>query len=419
MSVQSIIGATDKRQGLGEALFIGKTRSTTAVSFPLIVTFHGSFRDGGVTFGATKPPCYTAMGSILYRKRKDGTTGYTAIIRIKKEGKVIHSETETFDREQAAKAWMKKREAELAKPGALSIDKTPDPILADVIDQYIRENIKTHGKTKTQVLRTIKASALAQKHCSTITSTDLVAFAKTITATPQTCGNYMAHLASIFVVARPAWGYPLDKQGLEDARVVLKKLGLVSKSKERSRRPTLDELGRLLTHYQVIELKRKDAIPMCRIILFAVFSTRRQEEITRVVFEDLDHVHLELIVRDMKNPGEKIGNDVRTTLTPEALQLIDLQPNTTGVIWGSNASSISASFTRACSLLGIEDLHFHDLRHDGISRLFEMGWNIPQVAQVSGHRSWQSLKRYTHLRQSGDKYKDWPWMAKILNQAAH
>jgi hypothetical protein len=39
-----------------------------------------------------------------------------------------------------------------------------------------------------------------------------------------------------------------------------------------------------------------------------------------------------------------------------------------------------------------------------------MGWNIPHVAAVSGHRSWQSLKRYTHLRMTGDKYKDWRWL---------
>jgi hypothetical protein len=56
-----------------------------------------------------------------------------------------------------------------------------------------------------------------------------------------------------------------------------------------------------------------------------------------------------------------------------------------------------------------ERLHFHDLRRDGVSRLFEMGKGIPQAASVSGHRSWQNLKRYTHLRHTGDKYADWKW----------
>jgi len=49
------------------------------------------------------------------------------------------------------------------------------------------------------------------------------------------------------------------------------------------------------------------------------------------------------------------------------------------------------------------------MRHEGISRLFEMGWTIPQVASVSGHQSWQSLKRYSHLRHNGDKYAGWRW----------
>src|SRR5436305_1670525 len=70
-----------------------------------------------------------------------------------------------------------------------------------------------------------------------------------------------------------------------------------------------------------------------------------------------------------------------------------------------STDAISAAFTRACRILGIEDLRFHDLRHEGISRLFEMGRTIPQVAAVSGHRSCISLKRYTHIRQIGDKYE--------------
>ena len=348
------------------------------------------------------------MGTILARKRKDGTIGYTALIRIKKGGKIIHKETETFERDQVARAWMKKRETELALPGALT--KPDNPLLKDVIDKYNADKLRPHGKTKDQVLRSIKAADIGDMRCSEITSQHLVQFAQSIEAQPSTRGNYMSHLASIFSVARPAWGYPLDKQAMDDARVVLDKLGLIGRSKQRSRRPTLDELDKLMRYYTVIELKRVDSIPMTRIIPFAIFSTRRQEEITTIVWKDLDKANLEVIVRDMKNPGEKIGNDVTTTLTPEALQFIGLQPATEGRIWPHNADSISASFTRGCAFLGIDDLHFHDLRHDGISRLFEMGWSIPRVSCVSGHRSWTSLKRYTHLRQDGDKYKDWAWM---------
>ena len=353
------------------------------------------------------------MGTIVSRKRKDGTAGHTAQIRLKKDGKVIHSESQTFDRKPAAQAWLKKRETELAQPGALT--KATDPLLKDVIDQYNLEKQKEHGKTKTQVLNTIKTADIGGLHCSEINSQELVKFCQTIDAQPSTRGNYMSHLASIFSVAKPAWGYPLEKQAIDDARVVLDKMGLIGRSKQRTRRPTLEELDKLMTHYTVAETKRKNAIPMTRLLLFAIFSTRRQEEICRLEWNDLNKVNSEIIVRDMKNPGETIGNDVRTTLTPEALQLIELQPNTNGPIWPYNAESVSASFTRACVILGNENLHFHDLRHEGISRLFELGWNIPLVASVSGHRSWMSLKRYTHLRQTGDKYKGWPWLEKIFS----
>jgi integrase len=116
-----------------------------------------------------------------------------------------------------------------------------------------------------------------------------------------------------------------------------------------------------------------------------------------------------VLVRDMKHPGEKIGNDQWVDLPPEALAVVERQPQSGERIFPASTDAVSAAFTRACQFLGIDDLHFHDLRHDGVSRLFELGWSIPQVACVSGHRSWQSLKRYTHIRQRGDKYAGWRW----------
>ena len=47
---------------------------------------------------------------------------------------------------------------------------------------------------------------------------------------------------------------------------------------------------------------------------------------------------------------------------------------------------------------GIENLRFHDLRHEAVSRLFELGLNPVEVATISGHKTLQMLERYTHLR---------------------
>ena len=362
------------------------------------------------------------MGTIITRKRQDGTTGHTAQIRMKRKGALVHSEAQTFERKPAATAWLKKRESELAVPGALDRLKAVDPPLSEAIDRYARESLKAIGRTKAQVLRAINRHAIAAKPCSTVTSEDIVALARELVTgeapvQPQTAANYLSHLAAVFRVARPAWGYRLDQQAMTDAAVVAGKLGFIGKSHERDRRPTLDEMDRILTHYADRRIRLPQSLPMVSIIVFAMFSTRRQSEIIRMAHADIDRPGCRVMVRDMKNPGEKAGNDVLCSLTPEALRILDATPAKPGrsEVFPYNEDTISASWTRAMVTLGIEDLHFHDLRHDGVSRLFEMGWTIPQVATVSGHRNWTSLKRYSHLRQLGDKYAGWRWLERAAS----
>lgn len=80
-----------------------------------------------------------------------------------------------------------------------------------------------------------------------------------------------------------------------------------------------------------------------------------------------------------------------------------------------NSKSVSAAFTRACKCLEIKGLRFHDLRHECASWLFELGWEIPRVAGVTGHQSWATLQRYVHLRDRGvvDKYRGWKWRPSV------
>jgi integrase len=361
------------------------------------------------------------MGTITERKRKDGSKGYTAQIRIKRDGAIVHTEAQTFDRKPAATAWLKKREAQLAEPGALDALKKPDVTLADAIKKYVGESRKEIGRTKAQCLDLIKDHPLAAMKCGEITSSDISGFARDMQSgwspnteerkarKPQTVGNYMSHLGAVFAVARPMWGYNLDYQAFKDAATVTGRMGLTSKSQSRDRRPTLAELDKLMEFFTERKTRAPLAMPMDKVILFALFSTRRQEEITLIRWEDYEAQNKRVLVRDMKNPGQKIGNDVWCDLPAEAIAIIDSMPKSSDRIFPYSTDATSANFTRACKVLGIDDLHFHDLRHEGVSRLFEMGMDIPHVATVSGHRSWASLKRYSHIRQKGDKYKDWKW----------
>jgi len=354
------------------------------------------------------------LGTITERRRKDGSLAYVAQISLMRDRKIVHRESKTFERRAAANAWIKNREAALAEPGGLDEAKTHrnKKSLADAIDRYVAESERAMGLTKTQVLRAIKAHDLADKQCADIRSDDLVAFARDLRTRmkPQTVANYLSHLGAVFAIARPAWGYPLDPQAMRDAVVVARRLGTTGKSHERDRRPTLDELDRLMAHFDDVKRRRPSSVPMARIVAFAIFSTRRMEEITRIAWADVDEKHKRVLVRDMKNPGDKAGNNVWCDLPDPALAIIKAMPKTTDAIFPYSTDAIGAAFTRACKVLKIEDLHFHDLRHDGVSRLFEIGLNIPHVAAASGHRSWASLKRYTHLREAGDKYAEWKWV---------
>ena len=362
------------------------------------------------------------MGTITSRKRKDGSTGYTAQIRIMRDGQKVYQESQTFDRKQPAQAWIKRRETELAAPGALDRASRKKASLKDIILRYLEEyeTVRPLGKTKRATLKAIAETWLGDVADIDLTSQRLLEYGQWRLSAEgggvqaQTLGNDLSHLGAVLSVARPAWGYQIDPHALSDCRKVLKKLGMVSKSNERNRRPELSELDKLLEHFFELLHRKPTATHMPKVIAFAMFSTRRQEEITRIRWDDLDEKRQAVLVRDMKNPGQKIGNDVWCHLPDEAWTVLQSMPRECREIFPYNSGSISRAFADACSMCGIADLHFHDLRHDGVSRLFEMDWDIPRVSSVSGHRDWNSLRRYTHLRGRGDPYEAWPWLQRII-----
>ena len=266
------------------------------------------------------------MGTIVARKRADGSTGYTAQIVRKSGGLIVHREAQTFDREQAAKAWLKRRETELSELGAIGRAKTEDTTLSSAIDRYISDSRKKIGKTKAQVLASIKQYSIAEVACSEVRSQEIVNFANELLAggrQPATVGNYISHLAAIFAIARPAWGYRLDESQMKDAQTVLRRMDVIGKSKSRSRRPNLVELDLLMQHFVDRSIRDPSAALMHRVIPFAIFSTRRQEEITRQQMSDVEIDNCRLLVRDMKHPGKKIGNDSWCEIPIEAVRIIE------------------------------------------------------------------------------------------------
>jgi len=222
-------------------------------------------------------------------------------------------------------------------------------------------------------------------------------------AGPVTLGIDLGYIKSIFSHAAAVHGIQLSMEPIILARIALAHLGLVGKGNERDRRPTPEELDRLIA---AVEATPRQLIPLARIIRFAVATAMRQDEITRILWEDFDPIQKILVVRDRKDPRRKAGNHQRIPLLDvsgyDACAIIEEQRAVngaaTGRIFPYNGKSEGTAFRRQCRGLRIHDLHFHDLRHEGASRLFEAGFTIEQVALVTGHRDWKMLRHYTHLK---------------------
>lgn len=99
-----------------------------------------------------------------------------------------------------------------------------------------------------------------------------------------------------------------------------------------------------------------------------------------------------------KDPRKKIGNDPWVPLLPAAWALTQRQPTGDEHNFPIEAGTLSKYFSEACRALPIPDLHLHDMRHEGTRRRFEPGYEIAQVALVTGHKKWDNLKRYTQLK---------------------
>ncbi len=185
---------------------------------------------------------------------------------------------------------------------------------------------------------------------------------------------------------------------IDDTRAQMKYLDISTKSTERKRRPSADELTRIKNFFR--EKGDRQLIPMWDVIDFAVASAMRQGEIVSIRWQDVNEADRTVIIRNRKHPREKVGNDQEVPLLGVAFDIVMRQPRIEGEdrIFPYSGPTISSIFPRACSELQIINLRFHDLRHEGVSQLFAQGYTIEQVALVSGHRDWKMLSRYTHIK---------------------
>ncbi|MBE0412988.1 hypothetical protein [Yoonia sp.] len=113
---------------------------------------------------------------------------------------------------------------------------------------------------------------------------------------PSTVQNYLSHLSAALSMGRTAWGYDLDLNVVADGVTAARQLDLAGKSNSRDRRPSLAEMDALMTHFAEASARDSRTLPIHKIMAFAIFSTRRQEEITLTTWEDFNAVKMRQMV---------------------------------------------------------------------------------------------------------------------------
>jgi len=324
--------------------------------------------------------------------------------QIRRKGKYA---SETFHLRADAETWAREMERRIDRGEPILSDASATKTFGGLIDlhrQDFAEVGKKFGRSKEANLTSLR-DRLGKLRPIELDRERIIAFAKARAkegAGPVTVGIDLGYIRTILTHAAAVHGALVSAECIDQARVALRRLGLVGKGNERDRRPEATELDRIIA---ALEENPRQVIPVGRIIRFAVATAMRQEEIARLRWEDYDPVGKMLIVRDRKDPRKKVGNHQRIPLLDvsgyDPCALIEEQRKIlkrSERIFPYNGRSVGTAFRRVCCDLEIADLHFHDLRHEATSRLFEAGFTIEQVALVTGHKDWKMLRRYTHLR---------------------
>jgi integrase len=305
-----------------------------------------------------------------------------------------------FDNKRDATLWASQVEAQMLGSAGASTDYVnplPTTTVAKLIASYMDNN--EVGRSKVFVLNAL------QKHFEKISLAKLNAIHlreyidKRIK--DKISGVTLAgDLSALSAVLR--WGKFVRRLNInadlaKDARTLLSVRKVNTRGMERSRELSDKELKQLIEYFNDKPIVKTN---MVNVIQFALDTCMRLGEIVHLQVEDIDFKKKTAFIRDRKHPSEKTGNNQTIPLLGNSLSIAKAMAadRTEGQLFQHHSAvAIGAQFQRAVKRLKIKDLHFHDLRHTGITALFRQGLPIQLVALVSGHRDWKQLKRYVEL----------------------
>ncbi|MDY0261898.1 site-specific integrase [Syntrophotalea acetylenica] len=301
-------------------------------------------------------------------------------VKIRRKGYPLQSKT--FETEEDAKKWARLIESEMDRGIFVCQAEAEKTTLEEALKRYKREITpgKKGKKQEESRINILSRSPLGPRYLASIRGTDVAKYRdeRLLERSPITVNNELILLSHLYTVAKKEWGMEGLRNPVRDIRKPKQPSG-----RDRRLRPGEEE--RLLKHTP----------PRLRpLIVLALETAMRLGELVNLRWENIN------LARRTAHLPETKNDSARTVpLSTSAIKEFKALPrHLDGQIFTYSANAASIAFSDLVKKQEIENLRFHDLRHEATSRLFEKGLNPMEVASITGHKTLQMLKRYTHLR---------------------
>ena len=329
-----------------------------------------------------------------FRKRSGS---WQALVKKKGFGQIGR----TFDTKADAEKWARSIENEMDRGVFVSRKEAENTTLSEALDRYEREVIpsKKGAVQESMRIRIWKRSSLAKRFLSTSHGRDIAEYRdqRIKEVAPNTVRHELAVLSHVFTIAVKEWGMAGLVNPVQQIRAPKSPPG-------RDRRLLPGELNR------IVDASGSPVLP--DVVRLALETGMRQAEIAGMTWDMVDLKKRTVTLLETKNGEKRI-----VPLSTEAVRILSgLTRRIDGKVWGVTSHAVAVAFRRAvsraravyekeCEGKGetpdpsfLADLTFHDLRHEATSRFFEKGFNPMEVSAITGHKTLQMLKRYTHLK---------------------
>jgi integrase len=248
------------------------------------------------------------------------------------------------------------------------------------LDRYAADVTPAKKGASVELTRIGKAkrTALCNKSFYMVTPDDVLAFMEEIGGSDNNKRKYASLISHLYRMAKERWRMTTVENP------VIGKIEMPSNGKPRKRRLKGDEEMQLLKH-----LSGEAKI----IFVLAIETSMRKGEILSLEWQYIDLKEPTATLPDTKNDDERI-----VPLSSNAIKLLKslTRGNGSEKVFKITNTQLRRAWEAARTAAKISDLRFHDLRHEGTSRLFEKGLNVMEAAAVTGHKTLSVLQDYTH-----------------------